>query len=473
MKRIVLAFGLLLPAATAVVLFQWLRGPSVRPNVLLITVDTLRADHLGVYGYDRRTSPNLDGLAREGVVFENAFTHASLSGPSHATIMTSLYPPTHGVTMNGVKVSKDHLTLAEVLRASGYETGMFVSHGAVSGWFGFAQGFDWSRRYHVDSHRHHHAGEPEPSAALAEVFDAALEWISEPRDRPFFVWLHAQHPHKSYEPPEPFDRKFREPPQSSHDLRCSHTLGAHDAEKITLNADELDYVIALYDGEIAYVDDQLGRILTRLREPGLERETVVLLTADHGEMLFDDAERREQGHAAFALDPVLRVPLIVRDVGRRGAGRRVVSHVGLIDVAPTILDLVGVEEPDVFAGTSLVPLWKREVEIRPRHYAFTSSGKLSDLRHRLTVRTSRMKLICRMKRADPDCRLFDLELDPGEHGDRSDDPNYAEEQERLQTALFEWFRSNVELRRLRELKPFDERTRELLRRAGYLQEDEE
>jgi len=374
LKNSVLVPGLILIAALGLGAWYALLRPVERPNVLLITIDTLRADHLGTYGYERATSPTIDSLAASGVAFDNAFAQAILSGPSHATIFTSLHTPVHGVINNGVVMDPDNLTFTELLRASGYTTAMFVSHDLMSAEFGFGQGFEVSENHPVEVHRHGHDDDeagPGAMLPLESVFDAVIAWLDRPRDKPFFVWMHVQHAHMSWEPPPPFDTMFGEPPQPErYDLRCRDTLYAHRAEEIVLSEAEQAHVAALYDGEIAYVDDQLARVLSAVRAQ--DRETLVALTADHGELLFDGATRRLVGHGHRSSEPILHVPLILNGPGVPRGPRRVEAMVGLIDLGPTLLDLAGIIAPKSFQGTSLEPLMHgRSDGIRSQNFSGT------------------------------------------------------------------------------------------------------
>lgn len=473
-SRWLLGFGV--PVGVAAATLLWLRTPPVRPNFVLVTVDTLRADHVGAYGYGRATSSNIDRLAKQGVVFERAFAQATLSGPSHATIMTSREVPAHGVINNAVDLREDQLTLAEVLRMSGYDTAMFVSEVYVSEEFGFAQGFDRAEihRVHSHDHDHHRPGEeeeeeePEERLPRGAVFERALDWLGQPREKPFFLWVHAQHLHQSYEPPAPFDRMFGEPPRSTHDLRCRRTLDKHEKGEITLEPAERDYIVSLYDGEIAYVDDQIGRMLARLDSLGLREKTVMVITADHGEMLFDDPAQRETGHGRDRFDAVLRVPLIL--AGPVGAsGRRVPAMVGLIDVAPTVLELAGVKRPRAFQGVSLVPSIKgRRRAVRDTNHSctFHRDGTI-----RLSERTDRLKMTCNRRQSVMKCELYDLERDPREQRDVSADPAYAKRAGALRASLGSWFENALEKGRLLQLGLPDEQALKLLREAGYLEDE--
>ena len=469
--RVILGF-LLVVIVTAVLVVALARV-SRRPNIVLITVDTLRADHLGVYGYDRRTSPNIDALAASGVVFENAFTQATHSAPSHATLMTSLHAPVHGVIHNAVSLDDQQTTLAEILQAAGYETAMFVSFDALSAEFGFDQGFSIAQNHPISFHGpdHLHADPPETQEPPDSVFNAALEWLARPKSRPFFMWIHAQHPHKSYDPPPPYDRLFGDPPPSRWDLRCMNTVDRHMDGQITLDADELEHVVALYDGEVAFVDAQLGRIFSELRRLGLEDDTLVIVTADHGEMLFDDAERRAVGHWQYRYEPVLLVPLIMRGPRATPGGRRVKQMVGLIDLAPTILEIAGVIPPSVLRGESLAPLLDgRNREFRSANHTctFHTDGII-----RLSIRTTHSKLICDKERSTWTCQYYDLRRDPDEHADLNGSPEHAQEIQRLRRTLEAWFQGIVKEGQLGEVKPLNQRARSILRRAGYLRNDGE
>ena len=465
-----LLFGLLLPATVAVALFWWIREPADRPNILLITVDTLRANHLGLYGYERPTSPNLDAFADTAVVFDNAFTQATLSGPAHGTMMTGLYPQVHGAIDNLVPLNEGNRTLAELLRSAGYETAMFVSHRFVGPKYGFARGFDLAVVKSVRSHGPGHDHDGKGDAETNEIFEAVLEWLGQPKTTPFFAWLHVQHPHKSYDPPQPYDRMFVEPPDSSaHNLRCLYTLDDHRKGEVVLDEQEREFVVALYDGEIAFVDAELGRVFSELKRLGHDEKTIVVLTSDHGEMLFDDPWQRETGHWKHRFDPSLRIPLIVRAPGANQGGERVSAMVGLIDLAPTLLELVGVKGPVGFQGESLVRLLDGgETTIRERSYSCTYH---SDGVTRLSVRTLRRKLICDKRRSEYDCLLFDLERDPDELRP-VDGSDYDAEATELRAALEAWHDENVDRGKLLTLPPRSKRALKLLREAGYIEDDE-
>ena len=294
----------------------WL-WPRAQPHVLLITLDTTRADRLGCYGYSAADTPVLDSLAAEGVLCERAFTVAPITLPSHAAMFTGLHPAENGVVTNGRGRLGDGIsTLAEVLKRQGYDTGAFVASFVLNRKFGLDRGF---RTYDDEF-----ADEETASDALhrqrhgESVVDAALEWLGAKRTQPFFCWVHLYDPHEPYLPHNDlFQDKYAERP---------------------------------YDGEIAYVDRQVGRLVDFLKTRGLETQTLVVVVGDHGEGLQDHVERT---HGLTLYGETLHVPLIFRQLGQLPGPRRVAGNVSLVDLSPTILDLLGQKERRKITGKSL------------------------------------------------------------------------------------------------------------------------
>jgi arylsulfatase A-like enzyme/Flp pilus assembly protein TadD len=357
------------------------RAYTRRPNVLLVTIDTLRADHVGAYGYAGASTPVLDGLARRGALFESASSAVPLTGPSHATILTGTYPPQHGVRENvNFLLDPRHLTLATRLQRRGYRTAAFVAAYPVAAGFGFGQGFDaFSEGLHPNPGIGQGAERP-----ANEVADAALAWLRE-APTPFFAWVHFYDPHAPYVPPSPFRERFPERP---------------------------------YDGEIAFADAQLGRILEGLRLAGHADDTVIVVLADHGEGL---GEHGEAGHGILLHEATLRVPFLLSGP-RVPAGLVVKEPVGTVDVMPTLLALLGLEVPEDLPGRSLRPALDGRRLSTASLYAEALFGRLNcrwaSLR---ALREEGWKLVLG---AHP--QLFHLPSDPGETRDRA-----AEEPERL------------------------------------------
>jgi arylsulfatase A-like enzyme len=293
----------------------------VHPNVLLITIDTLRWDRVGAYGATHSPTPALDRLAARGTRFETAIAHAPLTAPSHASILTGLTPVRHGVRDNGAFVLAEQITLASTFRAAGYSTAAFVSGFPLDRRFGFAAGFQTYDDRLPDIAEAGRAAYTERRAD--DTTARALAWLgataSTPStsrgSEPWFLWIHYFDPHAAYDPPQPWKSRMPSP----------------------------------YDGEIAFVDDQIGRVLGRLSENGSTSKTIVAVTADHGESL---GEHGEETHGVFIYDATLRVPLIMAGPGiSKGIVATVVSRG--VDVMPTLLDLAGLPVPERLDGRTL------------------------------------------------------------------------------------------------------------------------
>ena len=289
--------------------------PAIR-NVLLISIDTLRADHVGAYGFPRPTTPNIDAVAREGVLFKNVHTPVPMTLPAHVSMLTGTLPPTHGLRDNLANRLPDaSLTLAEMLKPRGFTTGAIVSTFVLDRRFGTSQGLDtYDDRFQAV----HKIGDLSERKG-EETARHARDWLDEHKAQPFFLFVHFYDPHDPYEPPEPFASRWREHP---------------------------------YEGEIAFADHCVGQVLEKLRQLGLYENTLIVITGDHGEML---GEHGELNHGFFIYEGALRVPLVVRVPGAAAAARQVDAPVSLIDVAPTIVSLVGAPVPKEVQGVDLSP----------------------------------------------------------------------------------------------------------------------
>ncbi len=287
-------------------------------NLLLITIDTLRADHLSCNGADNVVTPNLDRLAREGVNFSRVRAPVPLTLPSHASILTGNYPPTHGVRENATApLSEEQLTLQEVLQSNGYETAAFLGSFVLDRRFGLAQGFDvYDDRVWTSAEELEKLQAERPAEA---VFDAFEDWLADRvGQRPFFAWLHFYDPHAPYLPPEPYRTQYRSDP---------------------------------YAGEVAYADEVVGRVWTTLESRALLPGTVIGVVGDHGEGL---GEHQEATHSVLIYNSTLHVPMILYSPGQIPAGSRVETLTSLVDLAPTLLDLVGLPH-DLGTGRSMLP----------------------------------------------------------------------------------------------------------------------
>ncbi len=433
-KAMAVAAFLAVLAILAAVAFQTTRlvrweaagGRTGRYNILLVTVDTLRADHLGCYGDPRASTPAMDRLAADGVLFEHAETAVPVTLPAHVSILTGTYPAFHGVRNNGsYRLGPRAQTLAEILKGYEYRTAAVISGYPLVTRFGLSQGFDsYDDRLPPETERQ--LGFRERKAE--EVTRAGTAWLDANGSQRFFLWLHYFDPHAPYSPPSPFAERFARSP---------------------------------YDGEIAYVDAELGQVLEKIRALGLAEKTLVVLVSDHGEGLGDHGEAT---HGVFLYESTLRVPMILSLPGTLPRGRRVATPVRTIDLLPTILRLVDLPEPDEVQGTSLLPLTSR----RPPDLLLKSVSESLLPRENYgwselaALRIGDWKYV-----QAPREELYDLRSDPGEAanlaGQREGD--VARMREEIHRLMAEAAPSGAPIGYRQEL---DETARDRLRSLGYL-----
>jgi arylsulfatase A-like enzyme len=393
-----------------------------RPNVLLISIDSLRADHLSAYGYERRTSPSLDQLAADGVLFEYAMSATNWTMPAHASLFTGQPISVHEASSNESRLAEERGTLAEALGAVGYRTAGFWGGPYLDPRFGMSQGFD----DYVDCTGYaKEKPEPGPEGEAAPWITPATrsshEDITGPRTvaaveswldahakdgEPFFLFVHLWDVHYDYIPPEPWATMF-DPDYEGDQGGSPPRPKTHRPE-----ARDLHHLVALYDGEIAWTDHNVGRMLGLLEARGLTGRTLVVVTADHGEEFF---EHGRFGHRSKLFDESIRIPLIFRYPGKLPSGRRIPDVVGLTDVAPTILALVGAGELPAIWGRSLVPLLRAERFERPGGVV-SEFFKTNAEKSMIAVRTSEWKYIARSD-GETWFGLWDLAKDPGEQTD--------------------------------------------------------
>jgi len=378
MKKIALAVAVLIAVAAAVVIILEVAGRGPGPNLILISVDTLRPDHLGCYGSPHVKTPAIDALAGDGALFTDVMSNVPLTLPSHASLLSGLYPISHGIRDNGyMALDPEYTTLAEVLKREGYSTGAVIGAFVLDSRFGLDQGFD-----HYDDDLS--MGEQPRLFTYTEitadvVTDKAIGWI-EQAEEPFFTFIHYYDPHMTYAPPEPFAGLYRANP---------------------------------YAGEVAYTDQAIGRLLDALEEQGRLERTMIVFLSDHAEGLGDHGE---PGHGVLVYESTLKVPLIVR--APEGSKLREIFvpgstsdwPVALVDVFPTLADALGLNPGSGLDGTSLLPALKGESDKTPLHYFESVYSYLayrwSPLRG---VRYGKWKLIFA-----PEEELYDLESDPHE-----------------------------------------------------------
>ena len=421
-------------------------GPADgRSNLLLVVFDTLRADRLGCYGWPAPTSPNIDRLAREGVLFERAMCHVPQTLPSLSSILTGTHPPTHGVRTNGIfSLADSATTLAETLGDQGYRTGAFVAGFPLDRRFGVSQGFETYGDVMRTPAQPPAAGEEGDwlghGAQAMEtrgdyITDDAIAWLEEGRgdDRPFFLMVHYFDPHHEYSPPEP------------------HTGFDHP-----------------YEGEIAFADAQLGRLLEHLERVGHAGDTLVAFTADHGECL---GEYDRVQHQGVLVEATLRVPLVLHHPGRLPAGKRVRGLARSVDIMPTVLELLGAPVPAAVEGVSLVPSIERGRTGQREAYFETLYGLLeydASVKRTGIVR-GKWKLVHNQRR-DEVGRAFEIY----ELYHLSEDPDELQNLARERPRLVESLREALEAFEARhaggeaEVVSPDAATLERLKALGYL-----
>jgi arylsulfatase A-like enzyme len=431
--------------------------PSDPINVLLLTVDTLRADHLSAYGYARQTSPAIDRLAEQGVLFQHAIVQRGGTWPSLTSIL-SLYPYTHGVRRNGDQLDASKKILAELLRERGYRTAAFLANMMSAP----NRGFDHKPKLE----------KPRDRAATG----ASIEWLRAHADGPFFLWVHLMGPHDPYAPRKEFRSRF----DTGYRGRLGgdrKTLVGIYRNRQRLSPAELAHIVSLYDGDIAEVDQRIGSILATLDELGLADSTLVVFASDHGEELYD--HHYYFLHSESIYDSVLRVPLILRLPGRIPAGDVVAAPVESIDIAPTILELVGAPIPQAFEGKSLVD----RIGTRPtRPASGQEDAAYSELVPGVySVRTQRWHYIYNALKDDSlESRrpahwksrrvaveleeLYDIIRDPAETTNlAADNPVTADS---LRERLWSWIRRGDRDYQPQDLQP---EVQEELRALGYIQ----
>jgi arylsulfatase A-like enzyme len=379
-----------------------LRKRLAAADVLLIILDAARAREFGAYGYSRPTTPEIDRIASEGVVLERVFTPAVYTLGAMSSVWTSQYPDRHHSEVSfSARLPKDRLTLAELLSAQGIHTAGFVANAVAGAGFGFDRGFaEFHEVFRTLGSR-------------GDVFRRALPpWLAQNRDRRFFAYLHFREPHFPYDPEPPFDTRFGPdgpiPKAARRDARFFIDV---NQGRRPLGEAEREHLVRLYDGNLAFADQEVGALRRAMEAEGLWDRTVVIVAADHGEELF---ERGWVGHNVHVYEPSVHVPLVVRfPKGAGPAGTRVAALCDLLDVAPTIADVFGARgkggSEREFQGRSLLPV----IAGAPGKPAVLSRTVWD--RPRYALRDERYKFFYDTRTGEE--HLYDLEADPGESRD--------------------------------------------------------
>jgi len=382
-RRFLLWLFLSLAAVAVIITVIFSGGPAKKHslptqgyNLLVFTLDTLRADRVGVYGYKEAHTPNIDGLAQQGILMENCYTPAPLTLPAHCSIFTGRYPLSHQARDNGIYELKPEVdTLAEMMKKTNRETYAVISAFVLLGKFGLNQGFD-TYDDSLNSHKMYNNYTSEIPAD--EVYHKFLQWYEGNYHKQFFAWIHLYDPHAPYTPPKKYAAMYK------NDFSGQ------------------------YNGEIAFTDECVGKIIDKLKEKNILDHTLVVLVGDHGEAF---GEHEEYGHGIFCYNEVLKVPLIIYNPNLFPRPVRIHQRVNLIDIMPTLLDIFQIPPPSTIQGNSFLPLINGENEDSPRTFFFESMHGQNEMNWAplLGLIDGRYKYI-----SLPESELYDLEADPAE-----------------------------------------------------------
>jgi arylsulfatase len=431
----------------------WLVGPfgDDKPSIILISVDTLRPDHLGCYGYERRTSPSVDAFAGESVLFSRCFAQAPTTRPSCGTIVSGYYPHELKIFNNSDNLPLPVTTVAERLRKEGYRTIGVVSNFVLRKGGGFEQGFD----YYDDRMDDLELVRGIPERIAEKTTETAISLLRLHHRNRFFMWIHYQDPHGPYTPRPPFDKTFSGRAGEDMELAVNETvtgMGGIPSYQALDGIRSYNHYLSQYDGEIRYFDEHFGRLVGELKALGLYDRALIVFTADHGEGMGE--HDYYFAHGEYVYNSLIHVPLIIRH-GVGQAGRRD-ELVQLADVVPTILGVAGIEVDRSLHGSDLL---EGSVGGRP---------VLSEMPDKYSIIENGLKLIHHAK--TDEYLLFDIASDPDEENNLLNDPAYAGRLSSMAAVLAEHLRSDVlgsRVRRNTQRLTRDER--EKLKALGYVQ----
>lgn len=437
-------------------------------NVILISIDTLRADHLGCYGYERDTSPNIDSLASESALFLNTYAPSPWTLPSHVSILTSLYGINHQVYYDDEKMDSSIITLADILRQNHFFCSAFTGGGFVSSVYGFSKGFDTYDEgmggvFHQDS--------------AERVYGAVSGWLDRNRGKNFFLFIHTYQPHDPYACPYPYKTMFLDEDAKWRHINFLGYLGGKKAIFKNLSEEERQNAIGLYDGEIRYTDEKLiGPLVEKLKEMALYDQTMIIFTSDHGEEFYDHGG---WGHGHSLYDESLKVPLIIKFPESKFRGEKFENIISLVDIMPTILEEMGLDFSDlILDGRSLMPVLKGKEKEDRIFFADIGNNVLnSRIPQRAAMNSGKNKLIFNKRFSKEDLAFFlypPPSLDAVEIYDLSEDPfetlNMSNKRAELANQIIREINDIYSKAKKRKIgkADIDERLKEQLRALGYI-----
>ena len=433
---------------------------SESSKIILISLDTLRADHLGCYGYNRATSPNIDDFANDSVLFENVYAQSPWTLPSHISMLFSLNSANHQVYYDNQKIDSSLPSLASHLKNHGYLTYAFTGGGYVSSLYGFSKGFDWYDEPVGGKYAPLDINEAE------KLFNNTSGWLKNNQNKQFFLFLHTYQTHGPYNCPSPWNEMFLDNNSTWKKLNLKALLETKGNDKL-FTPEEIQNIIDLYDGEIRYTDEMLIKpLLSLLKETGIYNDSLIIITSDHGEEFFDH-KGWLHGHNLY--DEQIRVPLLIKFPHSEFKGKKIKTKCRLIDIMPTVLETVSVKyKKSNLDGKNLIDLiLGKEIEDR----IFISDLSFKNVHNPLPVlvATNRkdIKLILeKSAQGIKNIEIFDLSKDPKEKN------NIFRKQRKLGQEIIksidDYYRNKLRIQRKKELVILDEKLKEKLRALGYL-----
>jgi arylsulfatase A-like enzyme len=461
------------------------QGKPDRPNILLITIDTLRADHLGSYGYEKIKTPVLDGLAARGVVFTQHICQQPITTASHTSLLTSTYPVTNGVQGNNFPLDSEAITLQKIMQQHGYTTGAFISgYPLKSHASGLNEGFHHydDRLFFIDNllgalsqmvmkltsvkvvEKYLHGKDYLTllQRRADETTAAATKWLEGIGGQNFFMWVHYFDPHAPYDPPPPYDKMYDPDYRGSVNGSMQTLFKIWDKTLIPTEAD-IQHIIALYDGEISYNDEQIGVLLDKLRQMQVLNNTVIIVTADHGESLWEHDYNFK--HGDFLYDASIRIPLIIVLPHKEKVISEIDHQTENIDIVPTVLEYLDISQPSAMQGESLLGLIRGAEDYKKRVAFSQAIGRIDERYERETkkygLRTIKWKFI---RYKDGENELFNIQHDPAELKNLAvSKREISEEFNRILDDKLLTIKKSE-----REIAPLDEDTLHKLKSLGYI-----
>ncbi len=434
-------------------------------NVVLLTVDTLRPDHMGAYGYQRQTTPAIDRVAARGVVFDSAFTYWPKTRASFAAMFTSLYASQNGLNVRDRDLPDFNQTLAEILQESGYRTAAAIDNGNLDGSLGFAQGFDQYEQAWLKAET-----EIDRTEFLTQF---AIDFLAKEKEDdagPFFLWIHYVNPHTPYDPPQDLLERFHGDGLIPRGPEIQPVVGYHGGvnRKLFVEGEtQLGDYIDRYDGEVALADQHIGRVVEALEKSSYQSSTLLIITSDHGESLGEHDYYFD--HGSNLLNPSLRIPLILSFPGILPEGERNEAMVTTLDILPTILDLAQVSFPNELEGRSLAPLINRNKDQLHEKLLFQND------QHQLGITNGRLKLIAypRTEESKRHYELYDTRVDADELTDlfatsQEKISPFRAELERFRTRTVAWQQQTTRRRMGAPATTDDQLSRDTLRNLEAL-----